>query len=232
MISSASAESISYWSSKITVTGEYHETASYTDDVIIGSADADTTQEGPPNPLEYSVELILYSSDFSNSYCKDIRQFNPEGQLWYFRVDPHGNVNPPVPPLTVQLSWNPSEFSSCGTFRLVDMGYNAAEYNPVIEDMRTENSYSVTGPELHYFGIEYTLDQDNYLCGDFDCNGLVNVIDIMLFIFYKFKDEQPPAKIGACDVDGCDGSVNILDILYLIDYKFRDGPEPICCNER
>lgn len=67
----------------------------------------------------------------------------------------------------------------------------------------------------------------NYICGDLDENGEVNILDIVFFIDFKYKDGPEPGVLEAADVDG-NLEVNILDIIYLIDYKFKDGPEPAC----
>ncbi len=65
------------------------------------------------------------------------------------------------------------------------------------------------------------------LCGDVDHNGIINVLDIIFLIDYKFKDGPTPPVVGACDVNS-DHMVNVLDIIYLIEYKFEGGPAPYC----
>ncbi len=71
------------------------------------------------------------------------------------------------------------------------------------------------------------IDVNPYTCGDIDGDGLVNVLDIIRYIEYKFKDGSEPVSMWAADVNG-DGVSDILDITYLIDYKFKQGPEPAC----
>ncbi len=66
-----------------------------------------------------------------------------------------------------------------------------------------------------------------YICGDLNGDGIVNVIDIINFINYKFKDGPEPYPVGAADVNN-DNILNILDILALIQYKFEGGPPPVC----
>jgi len=71
------------------------------------------------------------------------------------------------------------------------------------------------------------LDINPYTCGDLDGNDLVNLLDILFYIDYKFKDGPEPESFWAADVNG-DGLNDIVDILYLIDYKFKQGPAPTC----
>ncbi len=66
-----------------------------------------------------------------------------------------------------------------------------------------------------------------FVCGDTNDDEIVNILDILYLIDYKFKDGPEPKPMLAADVNG-DGLVNILDIIYLIDYKFKGGPEPNC----
>lgn len=67
----------------------------------------------------------------------------------------------------------------------------------------------------------------NVSCGDVNDDGVVNVLDILYFINYKFKNGAAPVSMWAANVNG-DGSVDLLDILYLIDYKFKEGDDLNC----
>lgn len=72
-----------------------------------------------------------------------------------------------------------------------------------------------------------TGDACEYVCGDADGNGAVNLLDITYLIDYLYRDGPPPEPFAAGDADG-NGDVNLLDITYLIDYLYKDGPEPVC----
>ena len=65
------------------------------------------------------------------------------------------------------------------------------------------------------------------VCGDIDNDNIINVLDIVYLIDYKFNDGPVPPILGACDVNS-DDLINILDIILLIDYKFKGGPAPYC----
>ncbi len=76
--------------------------------------------------------------------------------------------------------------------------------------------------------VDMTVTDINpYICGDADNDGLVNVLDIVYLIDFKFKTGPPPVSLWAADVNG-DIEVNILDILYMIAFKYQGGPAPAC----
>ncbi len=65
------------------------------------------------------------------------------------------------------------------------------------------------------------------LCGDIRVDKIINIIDIVDFIKYKYKNGEAPEYLENADVNH-DGAVNVLDIAYLIAYKFKGGPAPAC----
>lgn len=76
-------------------------------------------------------------------------------------------------------------------------------------------------------GSVTVVDPNSFVCGDFDDNGDVNVLDIIFLIENKFKGGPDPDPLISGDVNN-DGSVNILDIIAMIDFKFKDGPGLTC----
>lgn len=71
----------------------------------------------------------------------------------------------------------------------------------------------------------------SYVCGDASGDGVVNLLDILYLIGYKYNSPPGPAPdpMEAGDANA-DGAINLLDILYLIAYKYNapPGPEPMC----
>jgi hypothetical protein len=67
----------------------------------------------------------------------------------------------------------------------------------------------------------------SFVCGDADSDGLINLLDILYLISYKFKGGSEPVPLYAADVNA-DTHVDLLDILYLISYKFKGGDAPAC----
>lgn len=76
-----------------------------------------------------------------------------------------------------------------------------------------------------------TIQTQIFLCGDFGGDGILNLLDILFVIDYKYNNPPGPAPdpLEAGDVNH-DGNINLLDILYLIDYIYGNppGPEPQC----
>ena len=64
-----------------------------------------------------------------------------------------------------------------------------------------------------------------YVCGDADGSGTVDIDDVVYLIAYIFTGGPPPDPLAAGDVD-CSESVDVDDIVYLIAYIFSGGPEP------
>lgn len=67
--------------------------------------------------------------------------------------------------------------------------------------------------------------------GDANGNIVINILDIIHVIDYKFKSGPSPYPYATCSADvDCNCMVNILDIIYLIDFKFKTGPTPCDCS--
>ena len=68
-------------------------------------------------------------------------------------------------------------------------------------------------------------DVCDYICGDANGDGSINLGDAGYIINYIFYDGPAPDPIESGDANS-DGSVNLADAGYLINYIFYDGPEP------
>ena len=60
--------------------------------------------------------------------------------------------------------------------------------------------------------------------GDQDCNGVVNIVDVVLLIRPIFRSAIPPDPHAwrRADID-CDSALTVLDVIQLIYYVFRNG---------
>lgn len=65
------------------------------------------------------------------------------------------------------------------------------------------------------------------MCGDVNCNSLINLLDITYLIQNLYMGGPPPCNMWAADVNSS-GNVNLLDITYLIDFLYTGGPAPNC----
>ncbi|MCP4568846.1 MAG: hypothetical protein GY841_14810 [FCB group bacterium] len=70
---------------------------------------------------------------------------------------------------------------------------------------------------------------DDYICGDANGDGVVNVGDAVFAIKYVFLGDFVSETTGAIDAN-CDNAINVGDAVYLIRYVFLSGPAP-CCPE-
>lgn len=68
----------------------------------------------------------------------------------------------------------------------------------------------------------------DYVCGDADGNGIVEISDAVHLINYIFVPGSPaPDPLAAGDAD-CNTIVEITDAVYLISYVFVPGSAPPC----
>jgi hypothetical protein len=69
----------------------------------------------------------------------------------------------------------------------------------------------------------------DYVPGDVDGGGSVNVSDIVFLISYIFGGGPPPVPLARGDAN-CSGGANISDAVFLISYIFGGGSAPHYCR--
>jgi hypothetical protein len=67
----------------------------------------------------------------------------------------------------------------------------------------------------------------DYIYGDANMDGELNVADAVFVINYVFKGGPAPNPVGAGDAN-CDGDSNVADAVYMINFVFHGGPAPDC----
>jgi hypothetical protein len=81
------------------------------------------------------------------------------------------------------------------------------------------------------FGINQGFWQETitgeYLRGDANQDGIINVGDIVYLVSYLYKNGPAPAPVWVGDCN-CDEIVNVGDIVFLVSYLYKGGPEPSC----
>ncbi len=73
----------------------------------------------------------------------------------------------------------------------------------------------------------FSVFSGDWMCGDINGNGMINILDMTYFIAYLYKGGPPPIPPQSADVNNS-GTHNILDLTYLIMYLYKGGPEPNC----
>jgi hypothetical protein len=64
----------------------------------------------------------------------------------------------------------------------------------------------------------------SHLYGDANCDGMVNIADVVHLVNYLFIDGPAPCLLRLGDVN-CDEAINIADVVHLVNYLFINGPE-------
>ncbi|KPL03279.1 MAG: hypothetical protein AMJ73_07500 [candidate division Zixibacteria bacterium SM1_73] len=114
-------------------------------------------------------------------------------------------------------------------------------YNdPVNEDdyalaivVNDSNNVYVTGASIGN-GANYDFATTKYvefLCGDVNTDGLIDLDDVVYLMNYLFRDGPPPVPILQAGDVNLDGVINSADVVFLINYLFKGGPPP-CSQEK
>ena len=82
----------------------------------------------------------------------------------------------------------------------------------------------VSGTVADYATIKYV----QFLSGDVNKDGLVDVGDVVYLINYLFKNGPSPIPILHAGDANCDEIVDVGDVIYLINFLFKDGTAPSC----
>jgi len=75
--------------------------------------------------------------------------------------------------------------------------------------------------------LQIKVEVGDFVPGDGNGDGKINVGDVVYLINYLFKGGPAPVTLQAGDAN-CDGKVTVTDVIYLINYLFKGGPPPGC----
>ena len=92
-------------------------------------------------------------------------------------------------------------------------------------------SVYVTGHSFQMSGSPYNSDYAaikyvQFLCGDINQDGILDIGDVVRLINYLYKSGPPPIPIVCAGDCNCDGIVDLGDAIYLLNYLFKNGPPP------
>ena len=111
-----------------------------------------------------------------------------------------------------------AQFSSWQPGPDIGVQYNITIEAILVGDDNTDNNVKV---------LQATSSESQYICGDANGDGLVNVGDVVFLIAYVFSGGFPPDPVESGDAN-CEGAVNVGDAVYLINYIFSGGAAPCC----
>jgi hypothetical protein len=124
--------------------------------------------------------------------------------------------------------YNPDQADNDGD-GLGDVCDNDDDDDGIADDV--DNCPFVYNPSQNDFDSNGVGDACQYLCGDVNLDGVVNVADAVTMINIIFIWDNPPIPDCVGDVNG-DAAFNIGDAVYLINFIFKGGPPPgeYCCD--
>ena len=73
-------------------------------------------------------------------------------------------------------------------------------------------------------GLRPLMLADQFVRGDVNSDGRVNLLDVLVGLHFLFRDGPEPCR-DALDVDD-NGSLGLVDVFALLDYLSREGPPP------
>jgi len=99
---------------------------------------------------------------------------------------------------------------------------------------KTPNSYwyrvkstDAQGQGSRYSNIVKAFVPVQFIVGDVNHSGGINVVDITYLVAYLFQGGAAPNPMASGDCN-CGGSVNVVDLTMIVAYLFSGGPQPSC----
>ena len=143
----------------------------------------------------------------------------PSGDMcnqYGFQFEAEGGVEP--------YSWILIEDNPVPGLELTPEGYLHGFAEQAFGSLISVRVEDDSAPSKIYFR-QFSLQINDALNGDADCNGIRNILDISYIINYLYKSGLPPQSADGCDCN-CSSTCDLLDITFLIDFLYRDGPAP------
>jgi hypothetical protein len=138
------------WVVTIKVTGENIQDAVFESDFIIGVDAVEKRMDAVIfDPPKFTVSLKMYDKDWNGPYYKFIQVQGSDKFIWYFTLDPKGNVVPPIA-RTAVISWDSTALDQDGSYQLQDLSGNV-----LVEDMTKDSEYSITDANTQNLAIIY-----------------------------------------------------------------------------
>jgi len=165
-----------------------------------------------------------------------IKRYSGPGAAWdgacAIEVDVYGNV------YVTGQSYGDGTYNDYATIKYDSLGNEVwvKKYDGPVSgidvgrDMALDSSDNVyvTGfSQDSWTACDYaTIKYVQFLRGDVNADGVVDIGDVVYLINYLYRDGPPPVPISQVGDVNCDGVVDLGDVLYLINYLYKNGPPP------
>jgi hypothetical protein len=140
----------------------------------------------------------------------------------------------------VNITWNTNVLASSEVLYRTE---NDSIYNSVYDTTLTTSHAllidDILTTEMYYY-VTVSVDSSgniasflektfslNYVVGDVNVDGVLDLGDVVFLINYLFKGGPAPDPTAAGDCT-CDLTVDVGDVVYLLNYLFKNGPPPDC----
>jgi hypothetical protein len=182
------------------------------------------------------------SSEYSQTRRFDIDESAPQQPM--LLMPPNGaqtgdstpffdwsTVSKAASPVTYDLEISTDPAFTPGPETIVYGGLTLSEYQPTVALTPDTTSYwrviatdaaanSTTSPT-------FTVAYRQFICGDINFDGSLDVSDLTYLVNYAFRSGSPPPLQISSDVDAS-GDINIADVTRWVDFSFKSGP-PLSC---
>ena len=209
--------------------------------------------EAPGNPYDYHFfnaangeAAVLAKLIPNNSY----QQENIQLAVSSWPMPPSGFSGVSLNDTAIELSWDYEpgvtyriyrrEALSEGSFFRMDDPTGSMSDPGVSDSLFIDNDIDTVGSfdylviplesgviGLHSEIMTVDMNPAQFICGDTDSSGVVNILDVMYIITFLYKSGPDPKPMESADVDNRPG-INILDATYIVDYLYKNGPDPDC----
>jgi hypothetical protein len=88
-------------------------------------------------------------------------------------------------------------------------------------------SSDAEGQTSTYSNMVQATVAPQYIVGDVNYSGTINVVDLTYLVAYLFQGGEAPNPLESGDCN-CNSSINIVDLTFLVQYLFGGGPAPSC----
>ena len=136
------------WSAEITVTGETGSAPNVFTNII--GMGAQSYLPAPPPPPQYMVWTELYDINWMGPYSQMIAVAPSDSFVWIMRIDPNGNVAPPIS-RTATVTWDASSLPTDCILKITDLSGAV-----IVASMQAQGSFTTSGTSDQYFYIVWT----------------------------------------------------------------------------